>query len=63
VTLPTSPLRLSAEQVDAYLRRLGLGPSCPPNLNALHAAHLRAVPFENLDIHEHRSISLELGDV
>lgn len=34
--------------VDAYLDRIGLsGPD--PGLPALHAAHVRAIPFENID--------------
>lgn len=46
----------------AYLRRLGL--DRPPSvdvegLRALHVAHLRTFPFENLDIHLGRPIVLD----
>ena len=48
--LPTLPREL----VTAYLARLG-ATSAPPataaGLAQLHAAHLRRIPFENLDIH------------
>lgn len=42
-----------AIDVDAYLRRIGYRGSGRPDLStlrALHLAHLRAVPFENLDV-------------
>jgi N-hydroxyarylamine O-acetyltransferase len=45
---------LDAGRVDKYLARLGFdaAPGCDAaGLIALHRAHLRAVPFENLDIH------------
>lgn len=55
---------LSPAQLDAYLRRLGLNtPGPPPTLSALHAAHLQSVPFENLNIHQARPISLALPDI
>lgn len=47
--------------IAAYLQRIGYSGSRVPNadtLRALHLAHLRAVPFENLDIHLRRPISL-----
>ncbi len=47
---------------DAYLRRIGYrGPRDPAlgTLRRLHVAHLRAVPFENLDIALGRLISLD----
>lgn len=47
--------------VGAYFRRIGFrGPQSPTpsTLRALHAAHLQAVPFENLDIHAGRPIVL-----
>lgn len=47
--------------VPAYLARIDYdGPVVPtlPVLQALHLAHLRSVPFENLDIHLGRPISL-----
>ena len=49
--------------VTRYLRRIGWdGPPPPPDaasLRALHEAHLRAVPFENLSIHLGQPIVLE----
>jgi N-hydroxyarylamine O-acetyltransferase len=48
---------MDAEQTDAYLRRLGIGPADRPveptaqALRDLHLCHLRSVPFENLSIH------------
>ncbi|MDX1632657.1 MAG: arylamine N-acetyltransferase, partial [Thermoanaerobaculia bacterium] len=32
-------------------------------LRALHAGHLSAIPFENLDVRLGRGISLDLGDL
>jgi N-hydroxyarylamine O-acetyltransferase len=49
--------------LDAYLARIGYGGGSEPDLRtltALHAAHVAAVPFENLDILLGRGISLEL---
>jgi N-hydroxyarylamine O-acetyltransferase len=49
--------------VDAYLRRIGYAGSPTPTaaiLRELHRAHLRAVPFENLDIHLGIPIVLDL---
>ena len=48
--------------VRAYLDRIHYRGTTEPDyatLNALHAAHLLAVPFENLDIHLGREIVLE----
>lgn len=48
--------------VDAYLQRIAHdGPRTAgvPALHALHEAHMRAVPFENLDIHLARPILLD----
>lgn len=50
--------------VDAYLRRIGYNGSRKPDLatlRALHLAHLRAVPFENLDVGLGLSTVLDLG--
>jgi N-hydroxyarylamine O-acetyltransferase len=48
---------------DAYLHRIGLpaepGPADLPALRRLHAAHVAAIPFENLDILLGRGIRLE----
>lgn len=44
-----------------YLARIGYtGPVTPdfPTLRALHLAHILAVPFENLDIHAGRKITV-----
>ncbi len=49
--------------LDAYLQRIAYtGPRTPDaaTLAALHQAHLLAVPFENLDIHLGRPITLDL---
>lgn len=52
------------EQFDlaAYLRRIGVETNPQPDvptLGALHRAHLRAIPFENLDIQMGKAISLD----
>lgn len=47
--------------IDAYLDRLGLPRPASPDLAALTSltrAHLRTIPFENLDIHLGRAIEL-----
>lgn len=47
--------------IDAYLSRIGLArpPACNlAALTALHRAHLRAIPYENLDIHLGRPVTL-----
>lgn len=52
--------------VAAYLTRIGYdGPVAPtlPVLQGLHLAHLRRVPFENLDIHLGKPISLAERDL
>lgn len=57
------PDGLSAAQVDAYLRRLGQPggrPATLETLEALHLAHLLAIPFENLDLHRGVPIRLDL---
>lgn len=46
--------------VDAYLARIGAGSTA---LDALHLAHVRAVPFENYDIHRGVAISLDVADI
>lgn len=56
---------LSDDQVSAYLARLGVT-RYPPSVQALrdlHLQHLRRVPFENLDIHLGRRISLAVPDL
>ena len=52
--------------MDAYLARIGYaGPREPSAavLDALHEAHVTAIPFENLDVRLHRRISLALPDL
>ena len=47
---------------DAYLARIGYEGALTPSietLRALHRAHVMTVPFENLDIHLGRPISLD----
>ena len=46
-------------KLDAYLRRINYSGAVRPDLatlNALMDAHIRAVPFENLDIHGQRPV-------
>ena len=53
---------MSAQQLDAYLDRIGAGAVSAPSpdaLAALHEQHLLAVPFENLDIHRGVPIILD----
>ncbi|MBM4824668.1 arylamine N-acetyltransferase [Streptomyces actuosus] len=54
---------MDSEQVDAYLRRLGVGqtPARPTDevLRALNLRHLRTVPFENLSVHLGEEIVLD----
>lgn len=48
--------------LDAYLNRIGVIGAGPPDLDTLrrlHAAHVAAIPFENLDILLGRGIHLE----
>lgn len=52
--------------IHPYLKRINYGGSLTPNaetLRLLHRAHMFAVPFENLDIHIKRPISLDVGDI
>lgn len=52
--------------LDAYLERIGYAGPRQPSLavlNALHEAHVTAIPFENLDVRLHRPISLSLPDL
>jgi N-hydroxyarylamine O-acetyltransferase len=57
------PHPLPSQIADAYLARLGAAERPDPtleSLRALHLAHLRRVPFENLDIHLGRPITLDV---
>jgi len=50
----------------AYLARIGYQGSVVPSaetLRGLHLAHVLTVPFENLDIHLGRPISLDPADL
>lgn len=54
------------DRISAYLDRIGLEKRPETDLaglNLLHRAHLYAVPFENLDIHLGRPLSLEPADL
>lgn len=59
-------LDVVAVLLDDYLTRVRLADAGPPNvetLRRLHAAHVAAIPFENLDILLGRGIRLELDQV
>ncbi|HWA03833.1 MAG TPA: arylamine N-acetyltransferase [Rhizomicrobium sp.] len=48
--------------IDAYLDRIGLSGPLPPTLDTLtkvHRAHLRAIPYENLDVQLGRPVTIE----
>jgi N-hydroxyarylamine O-acetyltransferase len=48
--------------IDAYLRRVGLDARPPANLEGLktlHRAHLRSIPYENLDVQFGRPVTIE----
>jgi len=50
--------------LDTYLTRIGLSHPLPPtleSLKALHRAHLRAIPYENLDVQLGRPVTIERG--
>ncbi len=52
-------------ELDAYLRRIGESGGDPTldTLNRLHRAHLRAIAYENLDIHLGRTLSLDVAQI
>jgi N-hydroxyarylamine O-acetyltransferase len=53
-------------QLDAYLARIGYTGTLRPDLatlRALHRAHLLAIPYENLDIHLDRRLTLDLPQI
>jgi N-hydroxyarylamine O-acetyltransferase len=57
---------VAASFLDAYLRRIELALPARRDLaalSALHAAHVNAIPFENLDILLGRDIRIDLGHV
>src|SRR5581483_3831067 len=47
--------------LDAYLERIGLDGI--PSLAAVHRAHVTSIPFENLDPHGGRPVSLAVDDL
>ncbi|MCC6919766.1 MAG: arylamine N-acetyltransferase [Alphaproteobacteria bacterium] len=50
-------------KIDAYLRRIGLATRPEPTLaglTALHRAHLRAVPYEDLDVQLGRQVTTDI---
>lgn len=54
---------LSAADIPAYLQRIDYANRVRPDfatLRALHLAHLHTVPFENLDVHLKRPITLDV---
>lgn len=57
---------LSSEELDGYLARIGYDGERAPTravLDALMAAHVQAIPFENLDVLAGRPISLRQEDL
>jgi len=57
----TSPTPLAFD-LDAYCARIGCTGSrevSPATLHGLHLAHTHTVPFESLDVHLGRPLSLE----
>lgn len=66
VTRTVASAPLPATAVAAYLERIGHPPVSSPTrdvLASLQDAHVRRVPFENLDIHLGRPLSLDLDDL
>ncbi|WP_437284903.1 arylamine N-acetyltransferase family protein [Sorangium sp. So ce406] len=52
--------------LDAYLNRIGYRGALAPTrevLDALHTAHVRSIPFENVDVLLGRGIRIDLGSV
>lgn len=50
--------------IDRYLKRVGVQDRPPPTLDglrAVHRAHLRAIPYENLDVQLKRPVTIEPG--
>jgi N-hydroxyarylamine O-acetyltransferase len=63
MTAAGESLKLTEPLLDAYLTRIGLERPGTPSLSALrqlHAAHVAAIPFENLDILLGRGINLDI---
>lgn len=52
--------------LDTYLRRIGYDGANEPTLemlNAVHRAHLMAIPYENLDIHLGGTLTLDMEQI
>lgn len=50
------------DKLSAYLKRIGVAETQPPSrefLRQLHRAHLLSIPYENLDIHLGRKLTLD----
>jgi N-hydroxyarylamine O-acetyltransferase len=47
--------------LDAYLERIGL--QSRPSLAEVHRAHVTSIPFENLDPHGGKAVSLQPADL
>ena len=58
----TSAPGLDPDALDRYLARVGLA-GTRPSLTDLQAAHARSIPYEDLDIHLGRPISLVVDDL
>lgn len=63
--VPALDWNVDALDLDAYLRRVGVSADSVSarNLAALHEAHVRSIPFENVDVLLGRPPSLELPDL
>lgn len=57
--------KVTAIDVDPYLNRLGLKREDPTLtfLRKLHFAHVHCIPFENLDIHYNKKITLDYSKI
>ncbi|MBB3050956.1 N-hydroxyarylamine O-acetyltransferase [Prauserella isguenensis] len=62
---PADDWGIGALDLDAYLARIGRRPvsPSPEALTALHEAHVRTIPFENVDPFSGRPPSLDLADI
>ncbi|RRO18277.1 arylamine N-acetyltransferase [Saccharopolyspora rhizosphaerae] len=61
----TDPQDVEALDLDAYLARTGqsAAPPSAASLAALHEAHVRTIPFENVDPASGRTPQLDLGSI
>ncbi|GAA1227373.1 arylamine N-acetyltransferase [Prauserella halophila] len=62
---PADPWGVDVLDLDAYLARIGrpAEPPSPEALTALHEAHVRTIPFENVDSLSGRSPALDLETI